>query len=427
MEAVSKDFELKLESMLNDSQKVIFDEICEYIEAEKTLEIERVFKGYAGVGKTFIAQTLSQKYKSKIIFLAPTNEAVKVLSQKITHSPCLTLHKALALRPKWGELIQGDPISFNDFKAAIVDESSMLSDELHRYLYDSVKYSYAKIIYVGDPAQIIPVDKDAGDKIPEERMASVFRGSSKLKGWELTKIVRQAEGNPIIEMSKIIREKGFSPKAVLVDNKTIYLLHRTKQVNDSILLRFIDSGGVYCAYTNKTVNDFNQKIQKMKYPKSNGFFVEGQKIICGAPIFDYITSEAAPKIIANNGERLVIKSISNIQKMFNYQAVQVEAENDEGESIEFPVLHPNSYSDYDFNLKQLASSKSWGMYYKYKEIFADIRHPYALTCHKLQGSTVDKIMIDINDIMVCRSSFERDKLFYVAVTRAANKVAFIYD
>lgn len=74
------------------------------------------------------------------------------------------------------------------------------------------------------------------------------------------------------------------------------------------------------------------------------------------------------------------------------------------------------------NLKTYAKQK-WIDYYKLKEHFdAPITYNYSSTIHRAQGSQYDYVFIDVEDINKNRKITERNKLLYVASSRACKKL-----
>lgn len=58
-------------------------------------------------------------------------------------------------------------------------------------------------------------------------------------------------------------------------------------------------------------------------------------------------------------------------------------------------------------------------------MFLDLRHSYACTVHKAQGSTYDTVYVDLDDLYkAIRNKDMYNRLLYVAVSRAAKKVVF---
>jgi len=58
-------------------------------------------------------------------------------------------------------------------------------------------------------------------------------------------------------------------------------------------------------------------------------------------------------------------------------------------------------------------------------VFAWVKHGYAITSHKAQGSTYDVVIMDNNDISYNPNLFEQNRLRYTAVTRASKALVII--
>ena len=65
-----------------------------------------------------------------------------------------------------------------------------------------------------------------------------------------------------------------------------------------------------------------------------------------------------------------------------------------------------------------ASAQGWAL----KDAFANIRHTYAITTHKSQGSTFEIGVIDFHDLNTIWDDMEFNRALYVAFTRASNYV-----
>jgi ATP-dependent exoDNAse (exonuclease V) alpha subunit len=65
----------------------------------------------------------------------------------------------------------------------------------------------------------------------------------------------------------------------------------------------------------------------------------------------------------------------------------------------------------------------WEMYYRVKELFMPpIDYSYAITVHRSQGSEWERVYVEMKDIMKNRRILERNKLIYVACSRAMGKL-----
>lgn len=180
-----------------------------------------LIKGSAGVGKTYLANNLISAIdvnrRKQVLCAAPTNKAVAVLKEKVTKHGWLqftTIHSALKLKrfinnktgtqtfkPWFSE--KNPPLK--DYCHIVVDEASMIAEEILEYLEEYCTKFDIKLIFLGDEKQLNPVG--------EEESSVFHQGYPEV---ELTEIVRQGEGNPIIDLSRNLdwiwfrREKGYN-------------------------------------------------------------------------------------------------------------------------------------------------------------------------------------------------------------------------
>ena len=83
--------------------------------------------------------------------------------------------------------------------------------------------------------------------------------------------------------------------------------------------------------------------------------------------------------------------------------------------------------DYKKVLNFLRKNKDWKKFYTIKDYFGDLRNRDSCTVHKSQGSTVNDVFIDLEDLMKCRQPDMVRRLLYVAISRARNNVYFYGD
>jgi len=60
----------------------------------------------------------------------------------------------------------------------------------------------------------------------------------------------------------------------------------------------------------------------------------------------------------------------------------------------------------------------------YQNSFAKLKRPYAITCHKAQGSTYDTVIIPVYDYYMVNYK-DANQLLYVALSRAKEKIIFV--
>ncbi|RYZ99809.1 MAG: AAA family ATPase, partial [Sphingobacteriaceae bacterium] len=168
-----------------------------------------ILKGYAGTGKTTVLSALVKAlrgYNYKSVLLAPTGRAAKVITS-YSGRKAFTIHKRIyrkksALNIDESFLIADNLASDTLF---IVDEASMISDELSgnnrdTLLQDLVNYVYntknCKLMLVGDTAQLPPVGSDDSPALNEELMKLQYGLS--IFSYELTDVLRQQKNSGIL-------------------------------------------------------------------------------------------------------------------------------------------------------------------------------------------------------------------------------------
>lgn len=182
------------EIKLTNDQEIGLDNIINFLKSDELLF---GLYGYAGSGKTTLISELlyslfDMKYINKVSITAPTNKAVDVLKSNLrrnieklakiekTHESLYyyleklkkdntiidfsTIHKLLDYQTEiniHGEkvFVQGNEVKIKNYNLVIVDECSMIPLQI---VYDLINQAYknkTKIIFVGDPAQLPPVNE----------------------------------------------------------------------------------------------------------------------------------------------------------------------------------------------------------------------------------------------------------------------------
>ena len=64
-----------------------------------------------------------------------------------------------------------------------------------------------------------------------------------------------------------------------------------------------------------------------------------------------------------------------------------------------------------------ADKRKWRHFWDLKDAFHSLRHAYAITAHRAQGSTYEHAYVDWRDILLNRNRQEAYRCLYVACTR----------
>jgi exodeoxyribonuclease V len=449
---------------LNSGQLDAFNKLISFSKSEKNEMF--ILRGYAGTGKTFLVKKfvqyiLDNDKKSSIAVTAPTNKAVKVLYRSSTlenkNVSYQTVHKLLGLKEKItkdGKQVfekgknQVTELSF--YKYLIVDEVSMLNDELFLELKDHK--DRVKIIFMGDPAQIPPVNKTDCIPFGEEKHKYDFIEHS------LNEIMRQANDNPIIEYSFLIREnleksnpiKNIESK--IVGNFGVIRVDSSdaderknilKTFNDYFNCEEFKNDSDYAkiiAWRNITINKTNDIIRKLIFGNLDSLIMMGEKLIANKPIFVPDTTN----IIFNTsdefevvGIKIVHVSIKVVKSQESFKCYQcrvkyLDMTNEECYS-NVTILHEDSIKKFetilsqlkDFAIKNNGEKGSWVRYFEFERCFADVGYNYAITAHKSQGSTYKNVFVIEDDIDINANLIERNRIKYTAYSRPSQKLFII--
>jgi exodeoxyribonuclease-5 len=463
-------------STLNEDQKKSFDSLVDFITDPNDDSIY-VLKGWAGTGKTYTISLLVRyvleviqptRLWYKVGVTGPTNKSVRVIRKATGISSSRvqfqTVHKILGLSEKITS--DGQQIFVNDgdfrpqirtLKLLIVDEVSMLNDDLFEEL---LKYrDKTKIIFMGDPAQIPPVGRP--DCIPfRDELLDGYR----IKTLNLRQIMRQKEGNPIIESSVKIRKNiGNSNPGISPENKINQIGEGVEFVNlnspesrssfRDILEKYFKSDRFkddpeYCkiiGWRNKTISSMNDLVRKVIYGEEalSSKILIGEKLIANSPILEKDT------IIFNTNDEFTVESFEVESEDLRFKVsdhpdddpypislkhyetlVSYLDEDDDLVRRTIRILHEGSEDEFKklANILKLRAinkkgkDKSWLVYYNFLRRYADVMYGYSTTGHKSQGSTYDVAFILEDDIDVNWNIVERNRIKYTAYTRAKKKL-----
>ncbi len=339
-------------------------------------QVFRLF-GYAGVGKTTLARHVAEAAAGETAFAAFTGKAAMVM--RAHGCPGATTIHALIYRASEGD--DGAPtFTLNSDGPAsragliVIDECSMVDAELARDLL-----SFGKpILVLGDPFQLPPVK---GGGYFTESAPDVM----------LTHIHRQAEDNPIIRLSQIVRGGGELKDGAYGESRVI----RRAAIDAAQVL----AADQVLVGTNRTRRAYNQRIRDL-----NGFAealpVAGDRLVC-------LRNDRTKGLI--NGGLWRVEALGGVVKDFVRMTVRSE-DDAASKSVKVAVL------------KAFFEGTDGELAYPMRRESDEFDYGYALTVHKAQGSQWDDVLL-FDESFAFRE--HRARWLYTGLTRAAKRLTIV--
>lgn len=445
---------------LTPTQQAVASELLEFGRGESEHSIATLM-GYAGVGKTTVVAHVVHALAAsgvRIVVLAPTHKALSVLAEKIDDASVdtMTLQSALALkvseRPDGTQTVvdKGEEGSLRDYDLAVIDEASMVSDAM--FATALIKRRRCRLLFVGDPAQLPPVDK-AGPEAPKDAdgLSPAF-GPMVPKRWTMTEVVRQAQGNPIIRVATAARaciEAGqeFGLHTIsehLQEGDDDFMAMQPGSVLDAA--RLVADAISYgqdtraLAWDNNSVQAINAHVHAMVHP-GKGDYPDGTLLMAQDGFTGISADGRTAKVPVRNSALLTVRGCraGSHPAESGRDAYELELEDESGARLrcwfardqrQWQADISEHFADYrriklreqlahgperDALNKQARASSDAG--WALRTRFAPLRYAYAMTVHKSQGSTFDAVVLAWDSFQRCRDFQLRNRLAYVALTR----------
>lgn len=408
--------------ILSKDQEFAFQKISEWLAEGKAIGSKHKnpmllsLGGFAGCGKTTLVAQIAKHFDKAIrfAFCALSGRAASVLGRKLQDQGlyfgtdghyCGTIHR-LIYRPienEIGEIIHWARKEAIEFDVIVLDEASMVSEDVYK---DISRYG-VPILAVGDHGQLPPI---------QGKFSLMKKPDLKLE-----KIHRQAEDNPIINLSMQIRKHGEIPRGYK-DNDHIKIVSKSKYID---LLQSIYKKGddpdksldtaVLC-YKNVTRTKLNIMIRNMLFGSIGQVPLRNDLVIC----------------LRNDTKNKKKPPLYNGFRGYFTSAVDESDDFYEGK-IKFPFegfeTDLNNILKYQFGYGKTFSSfselEAFGMDVKHwSEVGTLFDFGYALTVHKAQGSQMDNVVV-FNERPAPVSDDDYKRWLYTAVSRSSNKLTII--
>jgi exodeoxyribonuclease V len=418
-------------SDLSPDQRVAYDAIVTWAEAaidttgyggSPTLSLG----GWAGCGKTVVTGLVgSLPQLHPIAFCAFTGKAASVLRGKLAHlkprstpyseetapgyddeytSYCGTVH-ALIFKPivekgvitGWGRRHNLDA----PYKLIVVDEASQISDDL---LLDLSSYNIP-ILAVGDHGQLPPVS-GTGSLMQDPDI-------------RLEKIHRQAEGNPIIALSKSIRETGRLDRRLQGEHIRFY---RQSQLDSLLKTRYESAtpieNMVTIVHANARRVATNARVRSIT--KRVGAPQVGDQVVClknvrGMPIYNGMRGRIATLKGRNPKFPWQLLANVNFEDGATFDALMCSVQFNREKT--FAALPDVEDALFEVSKKRFRLF-DWG------QVGHLFDFGYAMTAWKVQGSQFEDVLA-ILERMPGTSESDWRRYCYTVVTRASERICIV--
>lgn len=443
-----------------DSQKTLLKNLANFTLEQNGKQV-LIVRGYAGTGKTTSISAyikVAQKQGFRVILLAPTGRAAKVLSS-YSGMPAYTVHKKIYRQRSAQDAFGKFEIDKNLHSRTvfIVDEASMISNEKldnstfgsGYLLNDLMEYVFndrgCKLILVGDTAQLPPVHLTISPALDSAEL-SIY--SNDVHSLELKDVVRQSLGSGILVNATELRNRLtirntqlplFNTK-INTDFVRLSGTELLEAISDSYDSVGIDDTLVICR-SNKRANKYNQGIRNQILWREDEL-AAGDILMVVKNNYFWMTEHKETDFIAN-GDLIEINKVHGYKELYGYRfATCTVTLIDYGIDFEckllLDTLHTESASlSYDDNKRlyysiledysHIASKRKQYTEIKNNEYFnaLQVKYSYAVTCHKSQGGQWKHIYVDAGYLTDDMVNEEYIRWLYTAITRGTEKVFLV--
>ena len=374
----------------------------------KETNVSFFLTGKAGTGKTTFLKKVQNEINKNFIVLASTGIAAINAGGDTIHSffgipfGVVTFKEPCKVKASKIELLRNvDTIIIDEVSMCRADLIDAIDRAMKHICHYSLPFGGKQVVFVGDIYQLPPVvttnDKDIllnmyGEGIPFFFKAKVFRGKS-LPTIEFQKVYRQEDEKFLSTLNRI--------RNGLCLQKDINLLNsRLQECNDKYVV------------TLSSVNAEADKLNKEELGRLDTTEFTYKALIAGEfdmkkfPVEESLVLKVGAQVMMcrnDSAKRWANGSIGIVTKLEN-DKIEVEFENGQRHQIH-QITWENC--NYKYNKDEMKAEKEvTGTFTQYP-----IRLAWAITIHKSQGLTFNKMKLNLN-----RGIFQVGQL-YVALSR----------
>lgn len=372
-------------------------------------EPHTVISGAAGTGKSttlkFIIAALQLNPEIDVCFACPTGKAAQVLKRK-GNPNAMTLHKLLyqARQDKNGKYYFVPRESIDDYKLICVDEVSMVPPNI----WNQLLRHRVPVLALGDDHQLPPVSPDGDNGVLAKPHA------------RLTEIMRQAEGNEIIDLATHIR-LGKPLSTYKCAKRQVQIINKDELVTG----HYEWADQILCAMNKTRIEGNNFKRQLRGFDPNKPCI--GDSIISLKNHWDFVSENEEPLINGSIG-KILNYEVNNIylpRYIYEgkYQLMLADIEMEDGDifrevPIDYQCLITGKRTLSDKQEMQLKKNKKLEMSPPF-----EMNYSYFATTWKAQGDEWDKVMLFEENFPFDAETHRR--YLYTGITRAAEKLVVV--
>ncbi len=445
-----------------------------------------MLKGYAGTGKTTLLQGVCRYLASRqqdYRLLAPTGRAAMVLSQK-TGEQASTIHRGIYNMKELLEKREGTSFRLHyGLKANqestrcvyLVDEASMVSDvysDDEFFIFGSgclLKdlFTYAgsgsadrKIIFVGDDAQLPPVDMKFSPALDADYLSSQYQVAC--QETVLSEVIRQVRDSGILDTATRIRQaiasNTFNTFEVNYDSGDTLRLTPADFLAQYAAAAGTDGGiqrKIVITHANRQALEYNRQIRRLRFGDRAGQVQREDWLIITRNNYNgpvelfngmFVRVLEVGDIVHDARPRFTVEGGGTVERRLRFRDVLVEASDSNGKpyplrttllddflTAEEGKLHPFDQRALYIEFKERMRTKgikpeteAFREALKTDRYFNALqaKYGYAITCHKSQGGEWEIAFVDFN-VFIGKMSRSFFRWAYTAITRGSRQLLCI--
>jgi tRNA A37 threonylcarbamoyladenosine biosynthesis protein TsaE len=467
---------------LTDDQRSALEKVEAFLSSDGSIFM---LKGYAGTGKTTLLQGICSYLAGRrcdFRLMAPTGRAAMILSQK-TGEQASTIHRGIYNMNDLLEKQDGSSFKYY-YKLKInqdstrcvylVDEASMVSDvfsddEFFTFgsgclLQDLMSYALVgdanrKIIFIGDDAQLPPVDMKFSPALDADYIAEEYKLPSQAA--TLSQVVRQREESGILDTATKVRNAIAAN--VFNDFEINYGRGDAHKIlPEAFPERYVEvakqSGTqqtIVITHSNRQALEYNRQIRQLRYGERYSQVQQGDLLIITRNNYNgpvELFNGMFARVLEVGGicyeahPRFTIEGGKTIQRKLVFRDVRVEVNSPQGGLCQLRTtlldnfltteegrLHPFDqralYIEFKERMRKQGIKPETDAFrnaLKSDRYFNALqaKYGYAITCHKSQGGEWENAFVDFK-VYIGKLSRSFFRWAYTAITRGSQQLLCI--